>query len=479
MALIAALVLAAFAGFAPARTAGLDPAQMSVDGIKALEQRLTDAGCYKGAIDGNASAALHDAIETCPDQRPFLRIEIGMHSAPPIWAIGADADCRLLATGANDKTVRIWSLPDGKLQRVVRVPIGEGDAGKIFATALSPDGRWLAAGGLDAAFEKLGKHSLTIVDLSNGSIRRFGAFEDVIGRVAFSRDGRRLAVGLVKTSGLRVLDRATGEELLADRDYQGGVHGLAFVPDGGLIASGSDGQLRRYGPDLKLAVTRAAPDGKQPYRLAIDPSGRRVAVGYYDQPSMSILDAKTLTPLAKAETSDLTGGGLFSVAWSNDGTTIVAGGTSRGQFNGKWRSFLRRFDSSGRRLSEDDVAASNNGIMDIQPCGEGFAFSTYEPSFGLFSAQGDVTVLRSQGTAEMIGKLGGAFSVSADASSVRFGLGFGGQQPVAFDLSAGSLTDSPSLPSGFLPVKVDGLPVSDWLTAEPKFSGAALDLLKS
>ena len=47
-----------------------------------LEQRLTDAGCYKGAIDGKASRALDDAIKVCPDQSPFLRIETGMHTAP-------------------------------------------------------------------------------------------------------------------------------------------------------------------------------------------------------------------------------------------------------------------------------------------------------------------------------------------------------------------------------------------------------------
>ncbi len=160
--------LLAIAAVMPVGAADLDPAQMSADEIKALQQRLTDAGCYKGAIDGAGSGALDDAIKACPDQQPFLRIEIGMHTAPPIWAIGVDAACRTLATGSNDKTVRIWSLPDGKLERVVRWPIGVGDAGKVFATALSPDGRLLALGGRDAAFYKYWKHKLTIVDLSKG-----------------------------------------------------------------------------------------------------------------------------------------------------------------------------------------------------------------------------------------------------------------------------------------------------------------------
>jgi WD40 repeat protein len=140
------LALAMFAWLTPSRAAGLDPSKMSTDEIKALEQRLTDAGCYKGAIDGSASGALDDAIKVCPDQRPFLRIETGMHTAP-IWRIGVDAACSLLATASDDKTVRLWSLPDGKLERVIRLPIGDGDAGKVWARALSADGRLLAAGG--------------------------------------------------------------------------------------------------------------------------------------------------------------------------------------------------------------------------------------------------------------------------------------------------------------------------------------------
>ncbi len=262
---ITSIGCAAIVNVAPARAADVDPTSMSADEIKALEQRLTDAGCYTGAIDGTASAALDDAIKACPDQRPFLRIEIGMHTAV-IKGIGVDAACQLLATASDDKTVRLWSLPEGKLQRVVRLPIGEGEAGKVWATALSPDGRWLAAGGRDAGWDKTGTMSLAIVDLSNGAIRRYGAFESIIQRIEFSADGRRVAVGLGRNNGVRVLDTATGEEVLADHDYGADVNGLAFASDGALITSSYDGDLRRYGPDLKLPpLKRVAPDGKYPY----------------------------------------------------------------------------------------------------------------------------------------------------------------------------------------------------------------------
>jgi hypothetical protein len=478
VAAIGTLSCVAFLGVMPGRAADMNPAQMSADAIKALEQRLTDAGCYKGAINGTASAALDDAIRACPDQRPFLRIEIGMHTAR-IHALAADADCRLLATASEDETVRMWSLPDGKLQRVVRWPIGEGDAGKVFATALSPDGRWLAVGGRDAAFEKLGKHGVTIVDLSSGATERFGAFEDAIHRIAFSSDGRRVAVALDGKNGVRVLDSASGVELLADRDYGDGVSRLAFAPDGSLITSSYDGQLRRYGPDLKLTVKRPAPDGKEPRGVAIDPSGRRVAIGYRLETPVSIVDATTLAPLAKAQTDDLSSGDLFNVAWSRDGGMLIAGGNGS-VVNREWHWFLRRFDPNGRRQGAD-IDVGNHTISDIQPCGEGFAFATYEPSFGLLSAQGAATILGSQGTAEMIGKVGAAFAVSADASSVRFGLRAGGQEPVVFDLATATLKDSLSFPSNFAPPKTVGLlPVTDWLNSwKPKFNGAQLTLDKS
>jgi WD40 repeat protein len=443
--------------------------------IKALQQRLTDAGCYKAAIDGVSGAPIDTAIKSCPDQQAFLRIETGMHTAP-ITRIGVDDACRLLATASWDKTVRLWSLPDGKLKRVVRLPIGEGHAGKLFAAALSRDGRWLAAGGYDATWDKMFRASLTVVDLSNGAIRRFGSFEQVIDSVAFSPDRRRIAVGLYGKSGVRVLDSETGAELFADRNYGDTVYGLTFTPAGALITSSFDGQLRRYGLEVKPMLERSAPDGRHPYHVAIDPSGRRLAVGYDDTTAVSILDADTLTPLASAQAGDLTEGNLFSVAWSRDGGTLVAGGLAQAQFKGKWDRFLRRFDVGGARAGAD-VAASDDTILDIQRCGEGFVFAAADPSFGLLSPLGVAKTLQNPRTADLRDKVGTAFAVSAEASLVRFGLGDRELQPVIFDLASASLKDSPNLPSDVAVARVDGLPVTDWHdNYAPKFKGGKLAL---
>ena len=78
--------------------------------------------------------------------RPVLTVDPGMHTAL-IGAASADAAGRFAVTGSDDKTVRVWSLSDGKLVRTIRVPAGPGAVGKIYAVAMSPDCNIVAAGG--------------------------------------------------------------------------------------------------------------------------------------------------------------------------------------------------------------------------------------------------------------------------------------------------------------------------------------------
>ncbi len=88
-----------------------------------------------------------------------------------------------------------------------------------------------------------------------------------------------------------------------------------------------------------------------------------------------------------------------------------------------------------------------------------------------------MTTLQGPRTADMRDKLGTGLALSPDAASVRFGLGYGGDKPVVFDLASASLTDSSSVPPKFLTAKVDGLRVTDWEdNYAPKFDGAKLAL---
>jgi WD40 repeat protein len=137
-----------------------------------------------------------------PSAQPILRIETGMHTAT-IRRINVDAAGRYLVTGSNDKTVRVWELATGRLLRTLRPPIGEGNEGKVGVVAISPDGRLIAAAGW-TGIEWDGQVCIYLFDRESGRLTlRMCGLPEVVGHLAFSPDGTRLAVALLNT-GIRV-----------------------------------------------------------------------------------------------------------------------------------------------------------------------------------------------------------------------------------------------------------------------------------
>ena len=137
---------------------------------------------------------LTPAFSSEPPKDPILKIETGMHTAL-IRRIGIDSAERYLVTGSEDKTIKVWELRTGRLIKTLRPPIGSGNEGMIFAVAISPDGRYVAAGGL-ARFE-LGESlfilndSIYIFDLNTGRlIKKLSEFLLLIRHLTYSKDGK-------------------------------------------------------------------------------------------------------------------------------------------------------------------------------------------------------------------------------------------------------------------------------------------------
>jgi WD40 repeat protein len=186
-----------------------------------------------------ATAALTTAITmqvSAADQpKPILRIETAGHNSRMNDA-ATDRAGHLLLTVGNDKTARMWSLPDLRPIGVLRPAIGPRAEGTLYAVAISPDGAVAAVGGYLA--------EVLLFDLrSRNILHRWADLPDSVLSLAFSPDGSRLAIGL-GAQGVRILRVADGTVLAEDRDFTDGVYGLDFASDGRLAASSPDGDIR-------------------------------------------------------------------------------------------------------------------------------------------------------------------------------------------------------------------------------------------
>ena len=414
--------------------------------------------------------------EDLPDQRPMLRIEPGMHTAA-INRIGVNAACTLMATGSPDKTARLWALPEGgrgeaRLLRTLRVPIGEGNDGKVYAVALSPDGQWVAAGGWDARWSTDNTMSVYIFEAATGRlVTRLGRLSSNPLHLAFSPDGSRLAATLGGGEGMRLWQAGSWRLLAEDKDYGGkGSYGAAFDGANRLFTVADDGQIRRYGADGRLEAKAKAAGGAEPFSIAVHPKGGKLAVGFADTTAVEVYDAASLKRLYAANTDGISGGNLGNVAWSADGARLYAGGTY-----GSPGSPVVIWQDEGRG-KHAEAPLSQSTIMQLLPCGAGIAAGAADPAFGLIAADGGKRVWQEGVTADMRNNYGDAFPIAADGRSVRFGLELGAKDPVLFDLAAFRLADAPQTP-GFAPPKTSGLAVSDWEgNTAPKLNGKPIAL---
>jgi hypothetical protein len=230
-------------------------------------------------------------------EQPVLVIDPGMHTSL-VKNGGVDAAGRIAVTGSYDKTLRVWSLPDGSLLRTIRMPAGPGATGQVFAVAVNADGTLVAAGGATNAAPDI---PIYVFETLTGKMaaRIAGPHENTMS-LAFSPDGHYLAAGLGSTFGLRVYDRdQQWSEVFRDDNYSGHIYGLTFSSDGRLATTSFDGNVRLYDRAFRLIVPpKKVTGGSRPFKIAFSPNGALVAVSYDDAQTVDLLDGHSLAPLA-------------------------------------------------------------------------------------------------------------------------------------------------------------------------------------
>jgi WD40 repeat protein len=389
-------------------------------------------------------------------EQPVLVGELGMHTAP-IKSAAVDAAGRFAVTASWDKTVRVWSLVDGKLVRTIRMPSGPGHIGKIYAVAMSPDGELIAAGGYTNATGET--EWIYFFDASTGKMTKRISSDANTHSLAFSQDGRYLAVGLGLMNGLRIYDRnRQWTEAFRDTDYGYDIYGLTFDADGRFATTSYDGKIRLYDENFKLVVPpREVTGGERPLGIAFSPDGSTLAIGYSDVPVVEVFDGHSLAQLASPTLDGLNSDVLALVAFSRDGKTLYAGGTAVDEHGIPvlaWANAGR----GGRRV----LPAGSNTIGQLAPLPDGgLLVATQDPLVEVLEANDRPRWVNPSPIADMRNQQQ-ILAVSADGTIVDFGFEPFGASPLRFDTRALKLSRDPPPDHQTIRAKQAGLAIKGW-----------------
>lgn len=349
-----------------------------------------------------------------PSTQPMLRVETGMHTSL-IRRILVDAPRNRLVTASDDKTIRIWQMPEQRLVSILRVPMDDGHEGQIFGIAMSPDGTTLAAGGW-TGWDWDGTASIYFFDVVSGElIRRIGGLRDAIHALAWAPDGKHLAVGLQGRAGLDVIRLKDGKVVFSDPQYRDKLTDLDFDRNGRLAAASLDGMVRLYDASFKLSGRRVVVGGDKPISVRFSPDASLLAVSFVDKPAISVVSGRDLnlvfSPTLDAPLPD----SIFSVAWSSDMQSLYA----TGDLSSHKRNPVFRWTEAGRgKLTRIPAAAAR--ITEIQTLPDRrMVFAAEDPGFGIIDADGQLTAFKSPDILDF-GDAHGRLLISADAAAVRY-----------------------------------------------------------
>lgn len=340
---------------------------------------------------------------------PMLAVDLGQHDEDIRHLLADDAG-RFLVSAGDQPVLRVWDLLSGGLIQTIWLPRTSDSSARLTAAALSPDGRYIACGLMDAGSgPSPASHSLLLLERAGRRVLHRLEMPSEVASLSFLADSGLVAVALAR-GGVMLHDVQTGGERARAHDDGPGTLSLSTDRRGNLVALGADRKLSLYRGALELIHATELPAQGQLVGVKLSPDGSRVAVGYHGSPRIEIYgsDLKLLgaAPVAAGETGELT-----SFDWSQANALYVSWSPQGG------RSVIRKLSQGGLGpAAERDTGAARCTAMAVL-AQDSVAHASNGPSLRVLGANGRALLSAPRASAELVG---GALRVDRDGTRVHF-----------------------------------------------------------
>ncbi|KAI0191868.1 hypothetical protein F4808DRAFT_381284 [Astrocystis sublimbata] len=228
----------------------------------------------------------------------------GQHTGS-IYAIVFSPNGKTIATGSDDKTVRIWSADTGEHLKTL-----EGHTATFGNIKFSPNGNIIASSSMN--------ETVRLWSVDTGKQLQVLKHNGII-VIAFSPDSKTLASGSIDKT-VRIWSVDTGKQLQVLK-HNDGIIVIAFSPDSKTLASGSAARtVRIWSVDTgkQLQVLEGHTDSLQ--TVVFSPNGKTLASGSVDK-TVRIWSVDTGTQLQVLEHTRV----IMAMAFSPDGKVFASG----------------------------------------------------------------------------------------------------------------------------------------------------------